>query len=330
VYGLSFIRLSLRMLSRAAIAVDGLFVLLTFAAIFLCGRLGIHSRKDVLAYQAMIREHYDPVWKDLAWRRIRKGDPIETVLQRHPPLRRDDFPPYTELRYNEIGSLNGLAIRAKDGKLISAGAGSHTWTHFFFHSPKEEEAFDKAYSAYVEQRLLESQAFEIHQVIKGGQDVFLARVINSGGRDYSGEVLRELREIYGQAYLVSAGLIEPELTVEVTSVLYGDLEVGAILTFPGENCDLGEPGEPEPVFLHVDDRRLLNPQNEARESYSAVPRKALDWHQSLTPNQLQELETRGLAGRAERWQREEQPPTRQSPKTGTKQPRHGPRTASRI
>jgi hypothetical protein len=317
-YRLSFIRLNPRTLRRAVLAVNGLLILLTFAVVFLCGRVGIHSPKDVVAYRALIRGHYHPVWKDLAWRRIRKGDPIESVLKRYPPLRRDDFPPYTELRYNEVGSFDGLAIRAKDGKLIAAGVGSCTWTHLFFDSPGEEEAFNTAYSAYAQQRLLESQAFEIHQVINGGQDVFLARVIDSGGRQYSG--MQELREIYGQAYLDSMGLTRPELTVEVTTVLYGDLQVGALLTFSGENCDLAEAGEPEPVFLHVEDMRLLNPQNEARQGYVTAPRKALDWYQSLTPDQVKELENRGLARRGERWGPDE-PLIRPSPKAGTKPPR---------
>jgi len=328
-YGLSFIRLNPGTLRRAAIAFNGLLILLTFAVILLCGRLGIHSREDVMAYRAMVQGQYHPVWRDLAWRRIRKGDPIEDVLKRHPPLRRDDFPPYTALRYNEIGSSNRLVIGARDGRLISAGAGSSTWTRFFFHSPEEEQAFDKAYSAYAQQRILEGQAFEIHQVIKSGQDVFLARVTGSRGEEYSEEMLRELREIYGQEYLDSARLTEREFTVEVTAVLYGDLEIRTVLTFRADNCRRAKAGEPEPVFLHVDDMRLLNPQHEAREGYSTVSRKALEWYQSLTPDQVEELEAQGLARRAERWQPEELRP-RQSPKTGTKQPQRERRPFLRL
>lgn len=235
-YGLPSIRLNLKTLRNAAFAFNGLLILLTFAVIFLCGRLGIHSSEDVTAYRTLIQGHYHPVWKDLAWRRIRKGDSVETILQKHPPLRREDFPPYVALRYHEISSSDRLVIQAKDGRLISAGAGHSTWTHFFFDSREEEEAFDKAYSAYAQQRLLESQALKIHLAIQGGQDVFLARLINSHGGEYrEDEVLRELREIYGEDWLYAAGLGRRELTVEVTTVLHGGLQVGAVLTLPADN-----------------------------------------------------------------------------------------------
>jgi len=318
---LSFIRVSPKTLRRVVIAFNGLLILLTFVVIFSCGRLGIHSRKDVMDYHAIIQGHYHPVWKDLAWQRIHKGDPIEKVLKRHPPLRRDDFPPYTVLRYDEIGSSDRLVIEAKDGRLISTGAGDDTWTRFFFDSPEEEQALDKAYSAYVQQRMLDSQAFQIHQVIKGGQDAFLAQVTNSRPEEYSPEMLEELEAIYGREYLVASGMMtEFELTVEVTAVLYGDLEVGTVLTFPADNCRRAKAGEPEPVFLHVDDMRLLNPRNKAGEGYLTVGRKALDWYESLTPDQVKDLEARGLARQSERWQPEE-PLTRHPRKPRTKPPR---------
>lgn len=305
-WGLSFIRLRPRTLKRAAIVVNGLLILFAAAVIFLCGRWGIHSREDLDAYEIMMGERYHPVWKDLAWRRIKRGDPIERVLRWRPPLRRDDFPPYTELSYHEIGSSDRLVIRAKNGRLIAAGAGGHGWTRFFFHSPEEEEAFYTAYSAYAQQRLLEIRAFDIHQAIRGGQDVFLARVIGSHGDGYDAEMMQELRAIYGQEYLVSSGMLaELEVTIEITKVLHGDLQVGAVVTFSGGNWGFLEAGEPEPVFLHVEDMRLLDPRNKAGEGYSIVPRKALDWYQSLTPDQVRDLEARGPAEPGERhyWER---------------------------
>ena len=117
-------------------------------------------------------------------------------------------------------------------------------------------------------------------------------------------MMRQLREICGQEYLDAMKPTRLELTFEVTKVLCGDMQVGAILTFPGDECDV-RPGKPEPVFLHLDDSRLIYPEHvyphhKAREMYLTVPRKALDWYQSLTQDQVKELEARCLAEWAKR------------------------------
>ena len=67
-HGLPFIQLNRRKLKRAAIVAAGLLTIFTLAVVFLCARLGIHSRMDIVAYYAMVHEHYDPIWKDLDWR----------------------------------------------------------------------------------------------------------------------------------------------------------------------------------------------------------------------------------------------------------------------
>ena len=46
--------------------------------------------------------------------------------------------------------------------------------------------------------------------------------------------------------------------------------------------------------------RLLYPHHQARELYTTVPREALDWYQSLTADQVKDLEARCLAERAKR------------------------------
>jgi hypothetical protein len=246
----------------------------------------------------MVREHFHPAWKDLALRRIRKGDSVESLLQRHPPVRREDFGPYTKLSYAKRGSFNTLAVVAKNARLIDARAGSCTWQHVFFGTPEEESAFSRAYLQYLRQRTLEGQAYHIHRTIAAGQDVFLSRrVERSKVRDepnesgYSSEMLQEMRQIYGQAYLDPV-MTHLELTVEVTKVLYGDLEPGTVLKFRGDNCgDAGQKGS-ETVFLHVDDSRILYPHSQGGETYATVPKEALDWYQSLSPAQVKELEAR--------------------------------------
>jgi hypothetical protein len=317
-------RISGTRLEQARVVAVGLVAVLGSVIVGLWWLWDIRSPIDFLAYREMICYDHHPIWKDLAWRHLRKGDPIEKVLKRHPPLWREDFPPYTALRYHEVGSSDRLVIGAKDGKLISAAASSDSWprwTHFFFGSPEDEKSFNKAYSAYAEQRILESQAFKIHETIKNGQDVFLARPIDPRGMGYSGGSLRELADIYGEDYLRQMGFGPCELTVEVTTVLHGDLQVGTELTFSVEDCCLAEAHEPDGVFLHVDDIRLLYPLKKAREGCVTVPRKALDWYQSLTPGQVKDLEAQGLARQSEDWQ-PEKPLTRPPQKT---EPQPAPR-----
>ncbi len=252
----------------------------------------------------MAREHYPPVWKDLAWGRIRKGDEVNRLVQKHPPLSREDFGPYTHLSYLAPGSPNTLEIIAKDGRLIGALAGSRGWQHVFFGTPEEEKAFSIAYSAYTQKKVLEGQAFPIHRAITGGQDIFLARLIERRkipkDWDYSEEMVRELKQIYGQEYLDAMRPTKPELTVEVTRVLYGDLQVGAVLTFAGEECDCAQLDGPDSVFLHFEDSRLIYPHSQSQELYVAVPKEVLDWYQSLTADQVKDFEARRLADRAKR------------------------------
>lgn len=295
------IRVNRRELTRAAIVAAGLLTVLTLAVVVLAGLLGIRSKMDLLAYYAMVREHYHPLWKDLAWRRIRKGDSIESLLKRHVPSGREDYGPYTVLLYQ-----NGrLVVRAKNGRLIGAEAwGVPDSKHIFFTTPSEERRWEEAYSAYMRQQNLEWTAFRIHRAVTGGQDVFLARLIERREVPYghSEERMRELRKTYGQEYADSlmTGLTWPELTIEVIQVVHGDLQPGTTLTFPGDDCEHDLSEETEPVFLHLEDARLLYPRHQAQEIYLVVPRKALDWYQSLTPEQIKDLEVRCLAEWAKR------------------------------
>lgn len=288
---------------RTVDVLAGLLIVLVLAVISLCCFLGIHSREDLLAYYAMVHEHFHPAWKDLALRRICKGDSVESLLKRHPPVRREDFGPYTMLSYAERGSFNTLGVIAKNARLIDARAGSCTWRHIFFAAPEEGKAFRQAYSQYMRQRILEGQAYRIHRTIAAGQDVFLSRRVERSEvraepneSEYSSEVLEQMRDIYGSDYIDQFVSTRLELTVEVTEVLYGDLEPGTVLKFRGDNCgDAGLKG-PETVFLHVDDSRILYPHYSQRgETYATVPKEALDWYQSLSPAQVTELETRWQA-----------------------------------
>jgi hypothetical protein len=86
------------------------------------------------------------------------------------------------------------------------------------------------------------------------------------------------------------------LTVEVNEVLYGDLQPGTVLKFRGDHCeDDGQDGA-RTIFLHVEDARLLFPDAEGGEAYATVPREALDWYRSLTPEEVKQLEALHQSG----------------------------------
>ena len=291
----------IRMESRKAAAIGvGLLIGLPFAAVLTCSCLGIRSEMDVIGYCTMVRKDYHPIWKDLAWRQIKKGDSLESLLQRHSLFEHKDYGAYTVLRYND----GELIVWAKEGRLIEAKAGGDGWEHTFFATPSEERPRSEACSAYMRQKTLEHQVLQIHRVITAGQDVFLGWAIERHevpGHSYDPQMMAELEAIYGRDYLVASGMMTAhELIIEVMTVLHGDLQPGMILTIPNGQCGHIQPGDSDVVFLHVDDQRLLyNPQYPAEESYTTLPREALDWYQSLTAEQVKDLEGRCLAERAE-------------------------------
>ena len=290
--------------TKLMVAAVGL-VMLVLAGVLLCRFLGIRSGQDLMAYRAMTGEHFHPVWKDLALRRIRKGDDLAETIRRHPPLSREDFESYTVLFYSASGVLNNLQITAANGVLIDARATSCTWwKHVFFESPMHERAFSRAWSQHMEQKLLEIDADLIHRVILARQDVFIARqvkrreVADDPNSAYSQEMIRQYEELYGRNYAKQMGfraLMRTELTVEVSNVLHGDLKPGVMLTFFDEECSEADLAEPQTVFLHVEDSRTIHPHSEGGELYLTVPGKALEWYESLTPDQIKDFEARCLA-----------------------------------
>lgn len=291
---------------RIILTAAGLFASFIAVAVALCLFFGIHSRRDLLAYRCMSAEHFHPVWKDLALRRIRKGDSVTEVIKRHPPLRLEECGPYTALLYHKGLSFNCLQIIATKGVLIGARADSCCWEHVFFEGPAHEPAFRQACSQYWAQVVLDGQAWHIHRTIQAGGDVFGARLVerrevteNCEPKEYSPEILAQYEKVYGKDFEKmlrhSGKRTRPELTVEVSKVLYGDLKPGTTLTFFGDECEHAMRTEPQVVFLHVDDSRTIFPYTEGGELYHAVPARALEWYQSLTAEGIKELEARCLA-----------------------------------
>lgn len=272
----------------------GALTLLVLLGVLFCHHVGIRSTSDIAAYGAMWREDFPPIWKDLARGRIKKGDSIESVLQKHPLAYREDAGSYTSLDYFTGGLCQrGVIVIAKDGKLIAAKANGNGWQHLFFESPEQGETFRAAHRRFKERKQLEADAYEIHCAITAGQDVFLSdhverrHVLLLASEDK--EMLEQLKEIYGDKYIQSTQQTHEELAVEVKDVLSGDLEPGTVLMFEDTYHGLQTS---EKVFLHFDDDHALSPHARGEPANLTVSKSALDWYESLTPEQIQELVAR--------------------------------------
>ncbi len=245
------------------------------------GYLGIKTKRDLAAYAGMIHDRFHPVWRDLAFRRIGKGDRLEDLVARHTPLRRDDFAPFVLLHYQE--PFGSLTVVARDGRLVEAVAGSCTWQHVFFETPEMKEELAKAHSAYLRQRLVEIDMYRIHRAAASGQSVFLARVIGS---------LPLSSDMWARE---DAMLKLPSIEVEVIKVVCGAIARGTKLQIPTTEIGRNDLSELETVFLHVEDSRILYPHASGGELYTTASRGALDRYLTLSPEQIHAVEARCLA-----------------------------------
>ena len=104
-----------------------------------------------------------------------------------------------------------------------------------------------------------------------------------------------------EKYLGPAGPpMRLEVRIEVGEVLWGGLEAGTTLTFEDSQYMPTDRGEGEVVLLHFEDRRMLYPDAKAEALCLSVPRRALDWYESLSADQAEELAGR-CAGKVSMW-----------------------------
>ena len=94
------------------------------------------------------------MWRQFAFRHFGSGDSAADLLKRFPASRREEFGRYGIYR-SHLGDSNGipftsLAVVTRDGKLLSAGAGSCTWRFTFFH--KEDAGLDQQYAVFLKER----------------------------------------------------------------------------------------------------------------------------------------------------------------------------------
>ena len=131
-----------------------LAVVLLLVLLACCSYFRIHRWRDVIAYAGMAAE-CDPVWKELALRRVRQGDPISKLTEIREPSGVLEYGPYEQLEYYRGGfepgylSLTGITVYAKEGKLLTAVAWSCTWDHVFFEDKREEERIRAEFERYV-------------------------------------------------------------------------------------------------------------------------------------------------------------------------------------
>jgi hypothetical protein len=111
-------------------------------------------------------------------------------------------------------------------------------------------------------------------------------------------MLSEMEELYGLDYMKQIfGPDYPKLTrreyaTEVTKVLHGDLEVGTILRFSENECGGFDPNQSGIIFLRFEDSRMIYRHSQGGEVYVTVPKHTLEWYESLTEEQVDELVAR--------------------------------------
>lgn len=283
---------------KVALGVAGGLLLLAAGLVVVCWFVGIRSKVDLVVYRELWREHHHPVWKDLALRRFGRGDPLDGLLERHVPTKREDVPPFTRLAYYRRGLYRGEVIMiARDDRLVAARADTRSGRHVFFHDAERMRTFARMYQEFTRQRRMETEAYPIHRAVRCGQDVFLSRRVERSGvvarsqavtrartdEDRSEEELKPLMEELNETYLQAVFARGERLIAEVNEVYCGDLERGAVLAFSGDRCRKEDLEEADVVFVHFEDGRMFRPWERDEALYLTVPKRALDWYQSRTP-----------------------------------------------
>jgi hypothetical protein len=114
----------------------------------LCAFFRFWRPADFEAYRGMAAECH-PVWRAFAFRRFSRGDSAAELFAAYPPTRREEFGRYGIYGYGEPG-FTGLAVTTKDGRLMSAAAGSCTWSFIFFTT--SDDQLEREYQVYIQER----------------------------------------------------------------------------------------------------------------------------------------------------------------------------------
>src|SRR5687767_10335116 len=120
----------------------------------LCWYLRIKSQRDLVAYIGMATGCHR-VWFDLTIGRVYEDQSVEDAIAATKPIFVSRHGRYVELGYQRGLSFTGISIIAKDGKLISAQAGSCTWDHNFFGDMSQQDWREISESLASNERTLE-------------------------------------------------------------------------------------------------------------------------------------------------------------------------------
>lgn len=251
--------------------------ILAMLLVSVCLYFRIYTLEDVIVYVKMLHSgQYDPVWRTLALRRARKGDPVDELIARHPPLWVYSFSPYVRLEY----SYGAIDVVAKDGRLAYACAGWHDWEHRFFDMDEAERAaYEKAESEHDAESRFQQQLPGLREAMAWGRMVFVGSGVASpvgspppgagrpGGPGGPGMGGSEWR------------------TVEVVRVIQGDISVGDKI----QVREWLRPGAKLAFVLEaVEDRGEGAPASSGRTS--SVPVEVLDRHLEMSEDERSQLE----------------------------------------
>lgn len=134
-----------------------LLLLLSFISCF----FRIYSQRDIISFLQMTRS-CQPIWKDLALRRIGIGQNVADIILSHPPLRIEKWKNYKGLIYQAaVGpdevDTTGIVIMAQNDKLIYATAWGSDFNHDFF-STKTKKELDEIYDEYSDNKKIIREA----------------------------------------------------------------------------------------------------------------------------------------------------------------------------
>ena len=136
----------------------------------LCAFFRVWSPAGLEAYRGMAAECH-PVWRAFAFRQFSRGDSTASLFAKFPPTRREEFGRYGIYHYGPPMAFTGFTVIARDGQLLTAGAGSCTWSFTFFET--SDHQLDSDYRVYMLERLatIENQAQDLEKKLKDQEEV---------------------------------------------------------------------------------------------------------------------------------------------------------------
>ena len=273
-----------RKLKKLLLISSGVLGVLVVCIVATCFYFRITSLMSAQTYLLMLGEGLDPLCKDLAFRRINKGDTVVEVVAKHPPFAIYEFGQYAYVRYGVSG---GVVIATENGILISACIETDVCYHSFFDSPDKTEDLNHAWQAYNEQQRMESDAYLLHRAIVNGQDVFLSNQVEESSAPPESLGVNPDPGMFGMEYE------EPLLNVQVSKVLYGSLIEGDELNIlqNGNSC-WGYDNPSSIVFVHFNNPKIIHPDSNEVEYYSSISKRTFDWYQELDKTQMNEFVSR--------------------------------------